>query len=752
MLRFSFPPAFRRSCCILLTAAIVSCKLLGQQDFNHFQTLQSQGAIPGDFFKATSEKIAEDMDAKRTDLSTAKEKEFLENIHSSIDHLLHSGSVIYGDEISEYVSAVADNLLRNEPELRRQLRFYTIKSNETNALSTDQGIVFVTTGLVSQLASEAQLAYILSHEISHYTEKHVIQTYSWKRENAYERNRLEKLSAYSKEHEFEADKLALRRYHAAGYSKEEVLSTFDVLMYSYLPFDEIEVPNSYFMTERLYIPDSYFATKKYPIKANENYNDDRSSHPNIKKRKDAITLSLKDYANWGTVVFSQSVEHFNYIRNLARFESIRTDIISADFGEALYSVFLLEREYPESVYLKQMKALAWLGLLQFREEGHHNKTVPASNDYEGESAAMYYFLRKLNKNATQTLAIRNILDLQRSLPEDEMLAEIRKRLTKTLAGSSHFSWSDYSTVDFHTMAQRSAAPPDSLKTALSEEEKPQSKYDRIKSQKSVNSIERFDSTQFYFYGLGDILSDTAFLDEYHNYKNEYNARKAHEEKLNAMTPKERYEYDREHKGETDNPLAIHLEKTVLTQPVIVDHRKGKPDRYASEKLTMKLSEILENVSQNHGVEINTIDHNDIRLNGTASFNERSTLYGLLEQTARYEDINAFPADYMLLKTIRETYGTSDLMYTMVEHHYKADINIAIIGVSTLLFPTLPITLLGYVPIQLLRGHRTTISAVIIDAASGTVKTAYHVEMRNKPGAYYLGSVYNYLFSQLKQTH
>ena len=59
-------------------------------------------------------KITDDIAAQRTDLSPSKEKVFLNGIHHSIDQMLHSGSVIYGDEISLYVEAVAKNLLREQ--------------------------------------------------------------------------------------------------------------------------------------------------------------------------------------------------------------------------------------------------------------------------------------------------------------------------------------------------------------------------------------------------------------------------------------------------------------------------------------------------------------------------------------------------------------------------------------------------------------------------------------------------------------
>ena len=57
--------------------------------------------------------------------------------------------------------------------------------------------------------------------------------------------------------EFEADKLGVKMFHDAGYSEDEIFATFDVLMYSYLPFDEIEFPTTYFSNENIFIPPTW---------------------------------------------------------------------------------------------------------------------------------------------------------------------------------------------------------------------------------------------------------------------------------------------------------------------------------------------------------------------------------------------------------------------------------------------------------------------------------------------------------------
>ncbi len=248
-----------------------------QKDFNNYTTLLSKGKIPDDFTKQTYTKLEEDLKKDREELRNSQEKVFVEGTNYAIDEILHSGLVVFGDDVSTYVGEIASKLLQNDYALRSKLRFYTIKSNTANAFSTDQGILFVTTGLIAQLTSEAQLAYVLAHEIAHYKEKHVVETFDWSLKNRRYGDNINRLANHSKEQEFEADKLGIKMYYDAGYSSSDIFSTFDVLMYSYLPFDEIEFPFTYFNSTQIYIPQSLFPDKKYPIKAEEDYDDENSS-------------------------------------------------------------------------------------------------------------------------------------------------------------------------------------------------------------------------------------------------------------------------------------------------------------------------------------------------------------------------------------------------------------------------------------------------------------------------------------------
>ena len=100
------------------------------------------------------------------------EKDFILKSNYILDRILSNGVVFYGNKINKYVEKVADELLKDNLTLRKELSFYIVKTSEINAFATDRGEIFITIGLLAQIENEAQLAFVLSHEIIHYKNKH----------------------------------------------------------------------------------------------------------------------------------------------------------------------------------------------------------------------------------------------------------------------------------------------------------------------------------------------------------------------------------------------------------------------------------------------------------------------------------------------------------------------------------------------------------------------------------------------------
>jgi hypothetical protein len=73
--------------------------------------------------------------------------------------------------ITEYVNRIAQNIARNS-DLKVPLHLTVLNSKEVNAFALPGGYLFVNRGLLEETKTEAQLAGVLAHEISHDVARH----------------------------------------------------------------------------------------------------------------------------------------------------------------------------------------------------------------------------------------------------------------------------------------------------------------------------------------------------------------------------------------------------------------------------------------------------------------------------------------------------------------------------------------------------------------------------------------------------
>ena len=83
-----------------------------------------------------------------------------------------SGRMIAEPELNAYVH---DILCRLAPEHCTQVRLYIVRLPHFNASMLANGVMTVWSGLLLRAENEAQLAYILGHELGHYLRRHSIQ-------------------------------------------------------------------------------------------------------------------------------------------------------------------------------------------------------------------------------------------------------------------------------------------------------------------------------------------------------------------------------------------------------------------------------------------------------------------------------------------------------------------------------------------------------------------------------------------------
>lgn len=296
-------------------------------------------------------------------------------------------------ELSAYVNAIMDRIRAANPQVKEETRLYVSAEPKTNAFSMGEGTFQVLIGLISRCETEAELAFVLSHELAHLIYDHShrghqafeqIYTKEEKREMRREANsdygkflsRMRTASAnynkHRRDHEFEADSMGLRMLSKTSYNTADALSVMtmlekaDELKYKdLLDFKAIfNHPAFPFKDEWLaYSVDKrWYQDFKVP--------DSLQTHPACAERREALA-ARKDLSGGASgQSFVTGEENFRYHRALAEFEMIETYFRYRAYGLTLFWSLMLQRQYPDNVWLHARAAQSLYYLHLYQQE--HN--------------------------------------------------------------------------------------------------------------------------------------------------------------------------------------------------------------------------------------------------------------------------------------------------------------------------------------------------------------------------------------------
>ncbi|MEI8299274.1 MAG: M48 family metalloprotease [Pseudomonadota bacterium] len=93
-----------------------------------------------------------------------------------IKGLRDSGQVLDDLEIGEYIQGIGSRLSSHAQEGTVKFTFLVVKDNSINAFALPGGFVCVHSGLILATTSESELAGVLAHEVSHVTQRHIARS------------------------------------------------------------------------------------------------------------------------------------------------------------------------------------------------------------------------------------------------------------------------------------------------------------------------------------------------------------------------------------------------------------------------------------------------------------------------------------------------------------------------------------------------------------------------------------------------
>jgi hypothetical protein len=166
--------------------------------------------------------------------------------------ILHkSGAINFSSEATRYLNDLKDFILKDYPRAAKDIQIFITYNPTLNAFATINKNIYVNVGLLARVYNEAQLAFILSHEIMHIIENHSVEHYRkfrkevesiGQRDVARKADQIELIKhTMSQEHEFEADKYGMYLYLTAGYEAKHAYDALKLLKEAYVQLEQKRV-------------------------------------------------------------------------------------------------------------------------------------------------------------------------------------------------------------------------------------------------------------------------------------------------------------------------------------------------------------------------------------------------------------------------------------------------------------------------------------------------------------------------------
>ncbi len=171
------------------------------------------------------------------DISEAEENQIGDAVEAEIRKKQRNGSSKKWD-----VNGVFKKVVKNVTRKKIDYRYKIVADNDVNAFAIAGGMIYINTGMLNFIKSEAELAFIIGHELAHIEKKHCINkiklTYLAGKFDANLAVLADALMSvydipFSKYDEFEADDYGVKLMQKAGYDKKAAVDFFNRLAKHY---------------------------------------------------------------------------------------------------------------------------------------------------------------------------------------------------------------------------------------------------------------------------------------------------------------------------------------------------------------------------------------------------------------------------------------------------------------------------------------------------------------------------------------
>ena len=335
--------------------------------------------------------------------------QFYDKRFDNIRHQFRDKALLTLPEAQAYLQALINEIMRSNPELgTRPVNVYFAKTGIPNAAFIGDGVIVFNLGLLVHMQNESQVVFVLCHELAHFylnhsnndIAKYVGVLYSKEtqeqlrriqRQEFHQAAMVEQLAKsvefddtrHSRAHESEADSMGLVFMHNTRYDVGEALTCLALL-------DTVD--NEAFRTEAFL--KQVFNTPEYPfqnrwlhqetgllgghavIKEDKPLADSMKTHPDCSARILALEPAVRSWQGSGRKKDILDRKEFERLRGLARYEILRYDNDSKQYGRCLMNACELLDEHPGDPYVVSLMGEA-LHNIYLAQKGHVlSRSVP----------------------------------------------------------------------------------------------------------------------------------------------------------------------------------------------------------------------------------------------------------------------------------------------------------------------------------------------------------------------------------------
>jgi hypothetical protein len=393
---------------IRLVGAIILClhtfAVLGQFTKNYTPS-PVLDTIPAEISEELKQKLEREKAAVEEPKSQAGTflKSLYEKRYEYLVKNFNDDLFIIDTEFTPYLQSILEEVYRANPQLPRETKVYALRSSVPNAVSFGDGTLGFTLGLLSRMETDAEVAFVLCHEIAHYYEEHSKKDLKELARLNYDKDLKKKIDAarksdydrytrlkevfkglgfsithHSRGHEYEADLEGFVYFSNTRFNPKAAIRLMEIL-------DSVDVPKFQYAINFK----KQFDSKAYPFKPSWiEYNksttwhapaeeeDSMRTHPDCQKRIVALQLQLQSLAGDTLGEDNMPSSRLQHLRIKSEFELVATELHFKEYGKALFRALLLAEQYPDNIYLQATIARCLHTLYTYQRNHALGKVVP----------------------------------------------------------------------------------------------------------------------------------------------------------------------------------------------------------------------------------------------------------------------------------------------------------------------------------------------------------------------------------------